>query len=81
MSVYTMKIDSANNTLNVEVTAVFDFFEDFDGHEQCNTHLNSVQIVHGNRRREVLPLLTKEQRDFIFEEIVRQEDQKYQDFF
>ena len=81
MSEYTMKIDSANNTLTVDVTAHFDFFEDFDGNEQCNILLKSAQIVHGNRRREVLPLLTEEQQDFICKEIIRQENQNFQEYF
>ena len=68
--VYTVTISGENNSFTVEATPEYEPIEDWLSNRVIyRTHLDSVKLVHGNRRREILPLLTKIQTEQIIAEI------------
>ena len=72
-NIYTVEIYGDNNSFTVEATVYYDPVEDWlTGRVYYNTMLDSVKLVHGNRRREVLPILTEEQQQQIINSIDQQ---------
>ena len=68
--VYTIEIYGENNSFKVEAIADYEPCEDWlTGKVTYQTCLDSVKLVHGNRRREVLPILTEEQQKHIVKQI------------
>ena len=61
-----------NNNFTVEVEYELEPSEDwYPGRVKYNINLTSAMLVHGNRRREVIELLTEKQIQHVIEEIKR----------
>lgn len=71
-NVYTVTIHGENNSFTVEAIPEYEPIEDWLSNRVIyRTHLDSVKLVHGNRRREVLPILTAVQKKHLISEIDR----------
>ena len=80
---YTVEIWGENNSFTVEAQIDFEPFENWiDGRMYYQPFLVSVKLVHGDRRREVVDIISEEQADYIIKEIFRinQEEFEHADF-
>ena len=68
MSEYFLNLYKGDKPITLEVTVEWDSCENWStGDVQWKMVLDSVILVHGKRRREVLPILTEQQKKDIID--------------